>query len=152
MELVCKYYQCGFCKFGDKCRKHHIKEICLIKNCTLKTCMKRHPKAWKYFVTQKSCKFGESCSYKHEVHNNLYEISELKEKIVALEGSVEVLHEKLSDLTKGVANIKKDIPNKENVILHKCSHCEYTASSSTVLKCHISTKHRKNQNSTPEKS
>ena len=70
--------------------------------------MKRHPKACKYFVTQKSCKFGESCSYKHDVHNNPNEISEQKEKKNWLEGSILILHAKLSELIKEVANIKKD--------------------------------------------
>ena len=69
--------------------------------------MKRYPKACKYFVTYKSCKFGESCSYKHEVNNNLNKIAVLQEKIFALEGSVEVWHAKLSDQTKEVANIKR---------------------------------------------
>ena len=78
--------------------------------------MKRYTKACKYFVTYKSCKFGESWSYKHEVNNNLNKISVLKEKIFALEGSVEVLHAKLSDQTKKVANIKKYIPEEKKTL------------------------------------
>ena len=103
-QVVCKYFQCGFCKFGDMCRKEHIKEICPIQNCISKTCMKRHPKVCKYFSTQNRCKFGEQCSYKHEVNSNQNEISELKEKMAVLEQSVRLLNAKLSDLTKELAH------------------------------------------------
>ena len=102
-QVLCKYFQCGFCKFGNMCRKQHIKEICPIQNCISQTCLKRHPKVCKYFLTQNSCKFGERCSYKDEVHSNQNEILELKEKIAVLEGSFELLDAKLSELTKELA-------------------------------------------------
>jgi hypothetical protein len=43
--------------------------------------MKRHPKVCKYFLVQKSCKFGEHCSYKHDDNKNLNDISELTRKV-----------------------------------------------------------------------
>ena len=80
MDIVCKYFQCGFGKFGESCRKQHVKEICPTQSCTLSSCMKRHPKVCKYFLVQKSCKFGEHRSYKHVENNNQNDISELKKK------------------------------------------------------------------------
>ena len=141
-QVVCKYFQCGFCKFGDTCQKQHIKEICSTKKCISKTCIKRHPKVCKYFFTRKSCKFGELCSYKHEVDSNQSEISELKEKLSILEGSVELLNAKLSELTKELAHSKKDISEEEKDMHHKCSHCAYKASTSAVLKRHNTMKHK----------
>ena len=141
-QVVCKYFQCGFCKFGDMCQKQHINKICSTQKCISKTCIKRHPKVCKYFLTQKSCKFGELCSYKHEVHSNQSEISELKEKLSVLEGSIELLNAKLSDLGKELVHSNKDISEEEKDIHHKCSYCAYEASTSAVLKRHNTMKHK----------
>ena len=46
---VCKHFKYGFCKFGEKCNKQHLKEICQTEDCNLKTCSKRHPKICKFF-------------------------------------------------------------------------------------------------------
>ena len=46
---VCKHFKFGFCKFGEKCKKQHLKEICQTEDCNLKTCNKRHPKICKFF-------------------------------------------------------------------------------------------------------
>ena len=142
MEGVCKYFQCGFCKFGEHCRKKHVKEICPIQSCTLISCTKRHPKVCRYFLVHNSCKFGDQCSYKHINQSTRNNIDELKEKIVVLEGSIQSMAAKILELIEEVTNIKRDIPEKHEEIIHSCSQCSYTASTNTVLKRHITMKHK----------
>ena len=142
MEHVCKYFQCGFCKFGENCRKQHVKEVCPIQSCAVSSCTKRHPKVCRYFLVQKSCKFGDHCSYKHISNSNQNNIDELKEKIVFLEDSIQSMAVKIHELTEEVTNIKRDIPEKNEEMRYKCSQCSYTTSTNAVLKRHITMKHK----------
>ena len=144
MEKVCIYFQCGFSKFGDQCRKHHMKEICPTQGCKNKLCTKRHPKMCKFFQIQQSCKFGEECSYKHErTSNNLKNsTSELINRVVLLEEIIEGMTEKINDLTEEVDTIKRNAHVEPKVISYKCDHCDYTGSTSTVVKRHVTIKHK----------
>ena len=178
MDLVCKYFQCGFCKFGETCKKQHVKEICSIKYCTNKSCTKRHPTVCKFFSIQKTCKFGDHCAYKHDAISNKSEIDELHVKVIHLEASNELMLAKLNDFTKGmkdtnkneiaelndqitylqasnavmqarindlteeVEDIERDKLAVPKDIHFKCDQCDYSASTSTVLKSHISMKHK----------
>ena len=49
----CLYYDSGFCRYKDKCRKEHMKTVCEDSNCD-KKCEKRHPKQCRY---REKCKF-----------------------------------------------------------------------------------------------
>ena len=69
-------------------------------------------------------------------------MSELKEKIVMLEGSVELFNAKFSEPTKEVAHINKDISEEENIFFHESSHPSYKASISAVWKRHNTMKHK----------
>ena len=108
MEQVCKYFQCGYCKFGDKCRKHHVKEICPTQSCFNKLCTKRHPKLCNFFRVQQSCKFSDQCSYRHDTTIKKNDTPELIDKIVFLEGNMEIMKEKINDLTEEVDSLKKN--------------------------------------------
>ena len=66
MYGLCVFNQRGHCKFGEKCRKHHINSICsnsLI--CHQESCKSRHLKRWRYVAIDGFCKFGDSCSFLH---------------------------------------------------------------------------------------
>ena len=142
MEQVCRHFQCGYCKFGETCRKYHMKEICPTEGCTNKSCLKRHPKMCKFFIIQQRCKFGEKCSYKHvkAIHKNYN--SELINKIVFLEGSIEMMKGEIAVLSEEIDKIKKNTHVESKEIVWRCEHCEYTGRSSSVLKRHITMKHR----------
>ena len=60
----------------------------------------------KYFLVQKSCKFGEKCLYKHIDSTNPSDISDLKEKIVVLQDSVHVLTPGSDDLKTSQNELK----------------------------------------------
>ena len=64
-QPICKHFQSGFCKFGDRCRRPHVNEICESPQCNLSSCFQRHPKLCKYYSTFSTCKFGDNCAYKH---------------------------------------------------------------------------------------
>ena len=139
METVfCKHFQTGFCKFKEHCRKQHIKEVCPYSQCKSEFCMKRHPRICNYFNTHNTCKFGEDCAYKHKVTNESTNINKLEAKLNTLENTVKAMAEKIE-----VLEDKLNTKNKESISSPKiqCEHCTYQASSTTVMKRHITTKH-----------
>ena len=137
-QPVCKHFQTVFCKFGDICRKKHVKETCKVKNCN-KTCSLRHPKPCKYFAKNKFCKFGESCCYDHS--SPLPVESQLQEQVKILQATVDSLAESLKALEAEILNLKKGT---------QCDLCDYTAASSVALKTHITKKHKEKPLPLPE--
>ena len=66
-QEVCKFFQFGYCRFQDHCRKRHVNEICEnLENCLEKNCEKRHPRLCVFYDRFNRCKFGEYCRYRHE--------------------------------------------------------------------------------------
>ena len=166
---VCKHFQTGFCKFRSTCRKHHIEEICPNPDCKSKACKKRHPKPCKFYKSHKDCKFGDLCSYSHIISTEHYDNNILLEKVNTMEISFKIMSEKLKILEeqanannsdqmemtiKSMSERIKILEEKVNSNFNEefpCEVCEYKASSTTVLKRHISTKHKQKMHSTPEK-
>ena len=72
----------GFCKFSDKCRFRHVNVKCEVKNCSVYSCEKRHPRTCKHFRDIGYCKFTTYCRYEHTKHKHIIENSE---KIAVLE-------------------------------------------------------------------
>ena len=87
-ETVCKFFQFGHCKFGEKCKKNHVKENCDKTICEIQACQLRHPKTCKYFSIYQFCKFGDYCDFKHPEKNDGSQIEELNQKVSALEAKV----------------------------------------------------------------
>ena len=96
---VCKHYKFGFCKFGEKCHKQHLKETCQTEDCNLKTCHKRHPKICKFFSVNQVCKFGDACCYKHKLSAShckiLEQISSLQATISSMSESIQALEDEI---------------------------------------------------------
>ena len=151
MEQVCRHFQTGFCKFGELCRKHHVKVICDKENCDSKDCNERHPKICRYFNSNQVCKFGSTCSYLHVTLKEKGEIFLLNSKVNQLESLIKSMSQKIDKLSIELEVVKtkkeintNDIPSEKEI---KCEVCEYTASSGTVLKRHVTMKHKKNEQS-----
>ena len=126
---VCKHFQTGFCKFAEKCKRRHEKEICQVTHCSSKTCKKRHPKICKFFTLNQFCKFGDLCCYKHstaESHN-------IPHLFTALQTKVDEMEQLIKSLQNEILVLKNT---------NKCEVCDYVATSSTNLKTHISKKHK----------
>ena len=67
----CRYFNRGYCKYKDKCRYMHSKNICTqylqSMKCDKKDCDGRHPKTCKWLRTQGGCKRGSDCGYLHNM-------------------------------------------------------------------------------------
>ena len=136
----CKHFQTGYCKFREHCRKKHIIEMCQTQQCSSETCSKRHPKICKYFIT--FCKFGDKCCYKHVATQSksktLTDTKNIVAKLNSLKESINIISNQIVVLEKEIISIKK------SPIIFKCDECGYEASSETVLKLHVTTKHKRN--------
>ena len=60
-QNVCRYFKCGFCKYGIKCRHQHIINECEVKSCD-KKCPNRHIKICRY---GNQWKRKHDCQFKH---------------------------------------------------------------------------------------
>ena len=65
----CRYFNRGYCKYKDKCRYTHPKDICSEHlqsiRCENQDCLGRHPRACKWLSKQGGCKRGRECEYLH---------------------------------------------------------------------------------------
>ena len=77
---ICDFNQFGYCKFGDRCTKQHICEVCDKSECSVINCDFRHPRLCKYYKIYKRCKFTSYCKYKHEENNSETKYMETKNK------------------------------------------------------------------------
>ena len=147
---VCKYNQKGFCKFGDKCYKRHVIEICRRSDCSDQTCEYRHPQMCRYFIFNRSCKFQESCAYLHQDTAERTELVNLREKLLATEAKVVRLELELSEIKKLVvtesveANVQiaNDISKnlEDDSIGFKCDFCDFKSNRKAGLTIHIGKK------------
>jgi chromosome segregation ATPase len=97
-QNVCLFNKYGFCKFSDKCRKYHEKNVCENLECEIKTCVLRHPKVCKFFRDLGYCKFSEYCQFKHKMR-----------KLPVQDSLVKEMNDKLG-------NIEKDLKDKSDKI------------------------------------
>ena len=104
--IVCRHYQTGFCKFGESCRKQHVKEICQMNNCNLKICTQRHPKVCKYFKHHQLCKFGDSCCYRHDI---------VEPRGCLLEKQLEALNATVAKMSAVIHDLEEKVARLENV-------------------------------------
>ena len=109
---VCVYNQTGYCKFGERCNRVHIKEICQRgEECADPECCKRHPRRCRYFYNYGKCKLGEKCAYRHD--------EETKEsKIKTLEMEVKHLKEEMNNLKSEMNKIVEMLEVEKEVDIH----------------------------------
>ena len=129
MGNVCKFFQYGHCKFGEKCRKEHLIEKCRSSSCEREKsgCRLRHPIQCRYFSTYKQCKFGDYCSYEHELlvsetssANDSFndKTKEFSDKIVFLESAISLIlkskENEMDKFEKIIFNLVNRIATLEN--------------------------------------
>ena len=63
----CQFDKFEFCRYKQECKRRHFVEECKdLSMCkAIKSCLKRHPKTCKKFVSG-HCRFQMDCPYKHE--------------------------------------------------------------------------------------
>ena len=166
-DRTCKHFQSGFCKFGERCRNQHINVLCENNQCDKLPCEKRHPKSCRFFSTFTTCKFGDHCAFLHKKSETVMkieatdmEIDVIKSKIEHLKSNIvqseiKLLKDEIEKIKSTVSSNAKHIEvlcEKITEMSEKscessivCEYCDYQASSSTVLKAHITRKHKYNQ-------
>ena len=161
----CKFHLYGHCKFGSSCRHLHTQHTCTNTRCNKSSCTSRHPRPCIYFTRSGHCKFGTACSYLHVTNAMDSEVEKMKkdlEQTVSLlkakENEIKMLEERVGKLESQLnkpscassenqvrpnaqLNMHKEITHTQPI---KCEFwtCDYEASSSTVLKRHITMKHK----------
>ena len=95
-----------FYNSGESCREKH--EIC-----DNKTCEKKYPKIWCYYVQFNYCKFGSFCSFAHHSSRDILEIKS-KLKVIKLEDKVKQQENEIKAL-----NTKMKYVEKRNEIIEK---------------------------------
>ena len=145
---VCKYFQTGYCKYGQQCYKGHIKELCPTQ-CNKSSCSKRHPRKCKYFSKTGYCKFNQGCAFAHETEGNNLKIEALENEIKVMKEEMKELKTRLMDkLEKLEKTIKSETgvnhhKQVEEEIIFKCDDCDYKANTKIRLNKHTNTKHMK---------
>ena len=102
-QNVCIFNKYGYCKFKYTCRKQHIQEKCSNEKCEILRCSLRHPKICRYFRDFGNCKFGEWCSFRHEIKVNK-DIEDMKK---TLDAKIETYETRLKTLETCLA--EKDV-------------------------------------------
>ena len=110
----CYFNNRGYCRFRDKCRYRHYKQICPKSICRDQECNYRHPRSCKY---RELCKFYKKdiCAFKHiniikketsenEIKSHFEEIQKLKNEILQLKTDVESKVKELNDLSAKLDN------------------------------------------------
>ena len=109
----------------------------------------RHPKPCKFFAFYGRCKFSEYCSFTHstndldvqkEIEILKLEISELKKQNVELRETILKIDKQEIDKKKSAEEPKQNETHRSKDF--KCDECNYLASTKTVLKRHVTMKHK----------
>ena len=92
MQKICKFFNHGYSKFGNKCRLNHPQNVCSFISCK-KECSETHPKPCRY---KDHCRRQALCLYLHksaELANTVLkdEIKILKSNIISLRAKFEAV-------------------------------------------------------------
>ena len=111
-----RYWNCGFCRLGDKCQYVHCKEDCKTHldkgSCQDRHCERRHIRHCRYFNNISESYRGDHCQYLHSRNR--------KEERDYLNNTSE-LHEKIN-----------------------CNQCDHNTSQKSTLKNHLNSYHVEN--------
>ena len=112
-QVICLYFKFGHCKFGEQCRRQHVKETCSQERCDLSSCQRRHPKKCKYFFHYGRCKFDDSCSYSHEVVTKDNQVckaalEDLEVKVKFQEDSIQEHKNEIKDMKAQILHLEKE--------------------------------------------
>ena len=121
---TCSYNKYGRCKYGRTCNFSHVNEKCQDKDCRVSQCDLRHPDYCRYILRNLPCKFGDFCSFEHDVkgENHLVgpqagdghgAVVDLEVKLKELEMSIKEKDEQIKILFEKIQNMESA------VILHQ---------------------------------
>ena len=110
---LCLFNKFGFCKFSERCRKHHNNGICSSDTCNISECTRRHPKSCKYYRNYGRCKFSP-CAFKHQNQIGINEgFEDMKGKIIFLENSVQEKNKQIEVLNSEILRLQTKVSEIE---------------------------------------
>ena len=110
---VCLYDKFSYCQNGVRCRRVHLKETCLIRECDYSKCNKRHPRPCRFLMLNGFCKFGSRCRYSHRLPKN---VEDQNEKIKAIEEEVKAQNEKIKNAENKNVTLEKMVEDQKLII------------------------------------
>ena len=116
---LCLYNKFGYCKFGERCRKHHISEICQNRSCEINSCRQRHPKVCKYFRDFGRCKFSPFV-YKHKKTVNSgkdydQEIKFINDKMDDLQMIINDKNQQINEMSSKIHDLERKLETQSDV-------------------------------------
>ena len=150
MQTICKHNQTGYCKFGQKCHRHHIDAICKNeRSCSKPLCNFRHRNPCKYFNVNGKCKFT-NCAYSHKKSESSVKIEQLETEVNNLKDKIFELCNNMSEMMAKLMNL--EVNEYHNEWLHEpvatktkspyeCEQCDYKCNTEIMLRKHTNTKH-----------
>ena len=81
-SVVCKFIKDGHCRYGKFCNFRQEDRKCETKSCDYKNCDLRHPKYCKFVLRNQKCKFGEFCSFEHDIGDIFNFVKEKSEELL----------------------------------------------------------------------
>ena len=112
---LCLFNKFGYCKFSERCIRHHVNEICVSNHCNISECRKRHPKLCKYFENYRRCKFNP-CAYRHEkdsskTYDEVEErnLKEINDKMSVIENEIIKKNERIEELVSKISSLESKI-------------------------------------------
>ena len=129
-QVVCTFYNSGYCRYKGDCKYNHPKENCQISYCKNKMCTKRHPKECRF---GNKCRRKSLCLYKHDhsstpsstpsnsespvIEVEETEVNKLKAEVEALKMENKEKREGVQKLANEIENIKKKGDDKDKTIV-----------------------------------
>ena len=95
--------------------------------CNLAHCLRRHPRVCKFFASFSRCKFGDSCTYLHQInqHSTLKLSQDQAEAIQNLKGEIVILKKQVDELIN-VIHIKLKTEQGLSLTLRDGSNIQIT--------------------------
>ena len=118
-KAVCQFFRVGYCKYKTMCKLLHVKEECMSENCSSESCVKRHRKPCFYWKKFGNCKIGNKCEYKHDKRDDIKDLENKIDDLVAKNNAKDAIIEKLVEDVKSLATevkMLKDTASKLNFV------------------------------------
>ena len=108
-EVICRFNQYGYCKYGNHCFRKHVDKICENGRCSASNCKLRLPRNCKYFFRYRYCKFGQFCRFNHEEIGK----KQKSEEIDTLKIDIEKFKQEIDEKDKHINRKESEIQELE---------------------------------------